>query len=117
MEMLRASAAAAVLWPDQLPVLPGATELAAHGVESTLAVENRRLLAGSGTDARSALLVDPQTSGGLLAGIAWGRAEACVTALRNQGIAAAIIGVVEAGGPAMRLERATAETCNAEPDH
>ena len=46
MEMLRASGVAAVLWPDQVPALPGALELAAHGVESTLAVENRRALDG-----------------------------------------------------------------------
>jgi selenide, water dikinase len=117
MEMLRASGVAAVLWPDQVPVLPGALELAAHGVESTLAVENRRTLAGTRADARGALLIDPQTSGGLLAGIAWERAEACVTALRNQGIAAAIIGVVESGEPTVRLEQATDETCKAEPDH
>jgi selenide,water dikinase len=105
MEMLRASGVAAVLWPDQVPALPGALELAAHGVESTLAVENRRLLAGPGAGARGALMIDPQTSGGLLAGIAWERSEACVAALRNQGIAAAIIGAVEAGEPAMRLEQ------------
>jgi selenide, water dikinase len=117
MEMLRASGVAAVLWPDQVPVLPGALELAAHGVESTLAVENRRTLAGTRADARGALLIDPQTSGGLLAGIACERAEACVTALRNQGIAAAIIGVVESGEPTVRLEQATDETCKAEPDH
>jgi selenide, water dikinase len=117
MEMLRASLVAAVLWPDQVPALPGALELAAHGVESTLAVENRRLLAGAGADTRGALLIDPQTSGGLLAGIAWERAEACVTALRDQGIAAAIIGTVESGEPAVRLEQATNETCKAEPDH
>ena len=115
MEMLRASGVAGVLWPDQVPVLPGALELAAHGVESTLAVENRRALAGA--DAHTALLVDPQTSGGLLAGIAWERAEACVTALRHHGIAAAIIGVIESGEPALRLEQATDETCKAEPDH
>jgi selenide,water dikinase len=114
MEMLRASGVAAVLWPDQVPVLPGALELAAHGVESTLAVENRRALAGA--DARTALLVDPQTSGGLLAGIAWQRSEACVSALRQQGIAAAIIGVIESGEPTVRLEQATDETCKAEPD-
>ena len=117
MEMLRASGVAAVVWPDQVPVLPGAVELATHGVESTLAVENRGALAGAGTDARSALLVDPQTSGGLLAGIAWERAGACVTALRHQGIAAAIIGVIESGEPAVRLEHATDETCKAQPDH
>ena len=35
----------------------------------------------------------------------------------NQGIAAAIIGVIESGEPALRLEQATDETCKAEPDH
>jgi selenide,water dikinase len=45
-EMLRASGVGAVLWPDRIPALPGAVELAAHGVESTLAPENRRLLPG-----------------------------------------------------------------------
>jgi selenide,water dikinase len=102
MEILRASDVAAVLWPDQVPPLPGALELAAHGVESTLAVENRRLLPSA--DARTALLVDPQTSGGLLAGIAWDQAEACVARLRSQGAEAAIIGVVQSGEPALRLE-------------
>ena len=46
LEMLRASGVGAVLWPDRIPALPGALELAAHGVESTLAPENRRLLPG-----------------------------------------------------------------------
>jgi selenide,water dikinase len=82
LEMLSASSVAAVLWPDQVPVLPGALELAAHGVESTLAPENRRLLPNVGADPRIALMLDPQTSGGLLAGIASDRAEACVAALR-----------------------------------
>jgi selenide,water dikinase len=92
-----------VLWPDQVPVLPGALELAAHGVESTLAVENRKLLPAASTDPRTALMLDPQTSGGLLAGIASDRAEACVAALRGADLAAAIIGAVEHGEPAIRL--------------
>ena len=99
MEMLHASGVAAVLWPDRIPALPGALELARHGVQSTLAPENRRLLPAIGTDARAALLFDPQTSGGLLAGIAWERAEACVAALRDRGIAATIVGVVERARP------------------
>ena len=103
LEMLKASSVAAVLWPAQVPVLPGALELAAHGVESTLAVENRRLLPDAGTDPRTALMLDPQTSGGLLAGIASDRAEACVAVLRGADVAAAIIGVVEHGEPAVRL--------------
>ena len=103
MEMLRASAAAAVLWLDRIPVLPGALELAARGIASTLAPENRRVLANAGTDARTELLFDPQTSGGLLAGIAPERAEACIAALHAAGMEAAIIGMVERGEAAMRL--------------
>ena len=76
----------------------------AHGVESTLAPENRRLLPGIADVPRTALLFDPQTSGGLLAGIAWDRAEACVVALRSQGIAASVVGVVEQGQATVRLE-------------
>jgi selenide, water dikinase len=104
MEMLRASAVAAVLWPDQVPSLPGASELAAHGVESSLAPENRRLLPGAGGSACTALLLDPQTSGGLLAGIAPQHAASCVEALRAEGMQAAIVGMAEGGEPAMRLD-------------
>ncbi|HME22924.1 MAG TPA: selenide, water dikinase SelD [Acetobacteraceae bacterium] len=104
LEMLRASGVSAVLWSDQIPALPGALELATHGVQSTLAPENRRSLPTAGTDARAALVFDPQTSGGLLAGITWGRAENCVTALRSHGVAATIVGVVERGDTALRME-------------
>jgi selenide, water dikinase len=103
MEMLRAADVAATIWSDHVPVLPGAAELAAHGVESTLAPENRRLLAGAGADARIALLVDPQTSGGLLAGIAPERADACIAVLHKAGIPAAIIGTAEDGDPAIHF--------------
>ena len=103
LEMLRASHVGAVLWLEQVPALPGALELAAQGVASTLAPENRRLIPGAGTDARTALLLDPQTSGGLLAGIAPARAEACVAALQREGMAAEIIGVVEQGEATIQL--------------
>ena len=97
MEMLRASGVAATLWPDQIPALPGALELAAHGVESTLAPENRRALNGP------AFLVDPQTSGGLLAGIAQQHADTCIEELRSAGMNAAIIGRVVQGDPAIQF--------------
>jgi selenide,water dikinase len=97
MEMLRASNVAATLWPDHIPVLPGARELAAHGVESTMAAENRRVLDGY------PLLVDPQTSGGLLAGISPDRAEACLNALHAEGIQAAMIGIAGDGSPAIGI--------------
>ncbi len=104
LEMLRASRVGAVVWPDRVLALPGALELAARGVASTLAPENRRLLPGAGTDAHAALLFDPQTSGGLLAGIAPERAEMCIATLRAADIEAALIGTVERGEAAVRLD-------------
>jgi selenide, water dikinase len=109
MEMLRASGVGAALWADRIPALPGAIELAAHGVESTLAPENRQLLPGIEATPRTALLFDPQTSGGLLAGIAWELAEACVAALRSENVAASIVGVVEQGQAVVRLAQACQE--------
>ena len=68
--------------------------MAAHGVESTLGPDNRRALADfGGTDA--VLLADPQTSGGLLVGVPAQRAEACLHALLDAGVPAAMIGEVD----------------------
>ena len=109
LELLRASRVAAELWPDAVPALPGALELAALGIESTLAPENRRLLPDADGDVRTALLVDPQTSGGLLAGVPGERAEACVAALLGAGVPAAVVGWVQPGVDGerlLRLERA-----------
>ena len=92
-EMLDASNLGAVLRLEAIPALPGARALAAHGIESTLAPDNRRLL---GNAPETALLVDPQTSGGLLFGLPANRAVACLEALRDAGVNAAIIGEVEA---------------------
>jgi selenide,water dikinase len=103
-EMLDASGVAAVLRLESIPVLPGARALAVHGIESTLAPDNRRFL-GDAPD--TALLVDPQTSGGLLLGFPPGRAVACLEALRDSGLNAAIVGEVEPagdGGPRITLE-------------
>ncbi|MEX0678864.1 MAG: selenide, water dikinase SelD [Pirellulales bacterium] len=76
LEMLRASEASCELWLADLPLLPGARELLAAGVESTLAPANRSVEAQMEADAdtRSSaeypILFDPQTSGGLLVGVA-----------------------------------------------
>jgi selenide,water dikinase len=103
-EMLDASGVAAVLSLDAVPALPGARALAAHGVESTLAPDNRRWL---GDLPGAELLVDPQTSGGLLLGLPPERADSCLAALRDAGLDAAIIGEVEpvrGGKVSIRLE-------------
>lgn len=108
LEMLRASGLSAILDPVSIPVLPGAAELAAAGVASTLAPANlaaalAALPAGT-APAALALLVDPQTSGGLLAGLPAAEARACLAALRAAGIAAAIVGEVgPAGATALAL--------------
>ena len=103
MEMLDASDVHGVINPDLVPALPGALELAAMGVESSLATANRGVHFLPDTP-RAALLVDPQTSGGLLAGVAASRAAACVFALRAAGHDAAIIGeITGVSDPGLRL--------------
>jgi len=98
-EMTRASSVAATIWRDAVPLLPGALELAAQGVESTLAPENARIVPNLGSEPRERVLIDPQTSGGLLAGVPPARAEACLRALTAAGMTAAIVGVVEETQP------------------
>ncbi|MGH7152440.1 MAG: AIR synthase-related protein [Acetobacteraceae bacterium] len=98
LEMLRASAVGAVIRVDDMPVLPGALELAGQGVESTLAAANRAALPPGARGPRRDLLADPQTSGGLLAGVPARRVEACLAALHEAGMQAAVIGVVDTDG-------------------
>jgi selenide,water dikinase len=106
MAMLRASGVGAVLWADAVPALPGALELAAQGVESTLAPQNRRVLSGTAPGATTALLCDPQTSGGLLAGLPAENVQACLAAMHRHRVPAVVVGMVEAGDAALRFETA-----------
>lgn len=67
----RASQVSLRLYPDALPVLPGAREALAAGIRTGGAERNEAFLApdvdwGAIADETRALLVDPQTSGGLL---------------------------------------------------
>jgi selenide, water dikinase len=112
-EMLRASAMDAVLDPDAIPALPGACELLAQGIASSLQADNLAALAAldasSRTHPNAPLLVDPQTAGGLLAGVAAERAGSCLDRLRRIGCRAAVIGRVEpAQGPWPRVRLAAA---------
>jgi selenide,water dikinase len=99
--MLRASKFSARLDLDALPALPGALALLGRGIRSTAHPENakarRAMWVPDAATAHPALdlLFDPQTSGGLLLGIAAERAETLLAALRAAGDApAAVIGVV-----------------------
>ena len=106
-EMLKASAAGAELDLGELPVITNAAELIAAGVASTMQPENfraRHLIANPAEAAQHplfALLFDPQTSGGLLAGVPQQHAQSCLKALRSGSCPqAVIVGRVTAGGDA-----------------
>jgi selenide,water dikinase len=103
-EMLLASNMDAAVDPDAIPVLHGASELLAQGITSSLHTDNLAAFAALDDAAQShpiaALLIDPQTAGGLLAGVAAERAGRCLDELRGLGYRAAVIGRVErAAGP------------------
>ena len=83
-EMTRPSGVDAELSLSAIPVLPGAEETVAAGILSSLQPANVRLRRGIRDQARwrehprYPLLFDPQTAGGLLAGVPKANAEACV---------------------------------------
>jgi selenide,water dikinase len=104
--MLRASKASAVLDLDVLPALPGALSLLGRGVRSTAHPENAKARRAMVVDPAAAgrpaldLLFDPQTSGGLLLGIAPERCAPLVRALHAAGDGATVvIGEVTAPRP------------------
>ena len=90
-EMLEASQAGASIDLGSLPGLEGAAECHRAGIRSSLFAENvkiwQRVSNGAGVpaDPDAAILFDPQTSGGLLAGIPEANAEPCLEALREAG--------------------------------
>jgi selenide,water dikinase len=101
-EMTRASDVDASLWIEAVPLLDGAAETVALGILSSLQPQNLRLRRGVrdpetvGRHPRYPLLFDPQTAGGLLAGVPAAAAASCVAELRSLGyVAAAVIGAVE----------------------
>lgn len=93
-EMLRAGGVGVTLQTAEVPLLPGAEALVAGGAVSSLQRNNElafsdyRLPPDVTPDAvppALRLLVDPQTSGGLLAAIPPERAESCVAVLQSAG--------------------------------
>jgi len=100
-EMTKASSVDVRLELARIPVLDGARETMAAGVFSSLQPANVRLRrAIRDLDAAQRLplyplLFDPQTAGGLLAGVPAAEADACLAALRAEGYPqAAVIGTV-----------------------
>jgi selenide,water dikinase len=102
LEMLDASTAAATIRLDDIPLMPGAVDLAQAGQGSSLQPANLvavswRMIAPQ--DPRTDLLSDPQTAGGLLAAVPPDRAADLVAALKAAGHDAAVIGQVTPGTP------------------
>ena len=107
MEILDASGCAANLTLADVPTLPGAEALAAAGHASSIAPANRAALLGRITGpvtAKTALLYDPQTSGGLLAAVPAEQARTLLLTLHQTDPAAAIIGQITAGTPRFTTE-------------
>ena len=106
-EMLGCSEISVELGIEQIPCLDGAVECSDRGVVSSLFPENARREEAVRVDeslrgeARYKLLYDPQTAGGLLAGVPAARALACVEELRELGYTEATIvgkvGTIEHG--------------------
>ena len=104
-EMTKASGVSVRLNLSSVPVLDGALETSSAGLLSSLHPHNVRLRRAvadvecASADRRYPLLYDPQTAGGLLAGVPPDQAEGCVEDLHAAGYPqAAIIGTVESAG-------------------
>jgi selenide,water dikinase len=101
LEMLDASALSARIEPKSVPLLPGFAEVSEGGILSTLHPDNAKVSSRiTGADTPPAWLFDPQTSGGLLAGVPGEAAAECVRKLREAGyVAAAVVGEATDGKP------------------
>jgi selenide,water dikinase len=104
-EMLRASRTGADICVQQVPVFAGVLDVISNGTTSSLQTNNEMALQDfvlHGCDAgesRVRVLVDPQTSGGILASVPGERGPACLAALHKKGYErAALIGRVSAEG-------------------
>lgn len=91
LEMTRAAGVDAELELDALPLLDGAAETVAAGILSSLHPANTRLRRALRNQKEALdhpnypLLFDPQTAGGLLAGVPEAAADACLAALHEAG--------------------------------
>ena len=110
-EMVRASAVGARVDAGRVPHLRGVLEALAAGAVSSLQDNNERalddytILRGRPNAPEVRVLADPQTAGGLLAGIADDQAEQCVAALRREGYAEAEV-IGEVGGTGLTISLA-----------
>ena len=97
-EILTASQCGATITLDKIPVLDGALQCSAQGIKSTLYSANEQSNNRqnyTGQHPAFPLLFDPQTAGGLLAGIPAHFTDKCLRALADAGYTAAKIGWID----------------------
>jgi selenide,water dikinase len=100
LEILVTSGVGAEVTLGDIPLLPGAEELAAAGHASSLAPVNWAAVApylAAPDTARTKLLIDPQTAGGMLAAVPQSALADTLAALRDAGDMAVVIGHIIAG--------------------
>ncbi len=100
-EMLSASGFSARLQMDDVPVMPGCQALVQSGIESTLVDDNRLIAEKANLEGArwqrkdSAVMFDPQTSGGILCGVKQSEVSGVLKFLRDAGFEeSAVIGQV-----------------------
>lgn len=109
LEMLDASGVGAKLYADRVPLLAGFLDVADAGIVSSLYRDNVKVACRiGGSQPLPAWLFDPQTSGGLLAGVHAEQVSDVLRELRAAGCAdAAVVGEVmvsEIGTPILTLD-------------
>jgi selenide,water dikinase len=104
--VVAASSVGARIEFDRVPIIPAAREYVTEGIAPGGTHANLKFLrdwvsfADDVTEEEQLLLCDAQTSGGLLAAVAPGDADAIVSSLQTQGVIdAAIVGQIEPGPP------------------
>ena len=101
LKLCRSSNVCANIKISEIPFLKGAEELSQLGVRSSLYDSNLKAQSKMSLlpCAKSSLLFDPQTSGGLLATVPKVEVENVVLGLKKQGFCSAVIGSIEEGKP------------------
>lgn len=98
-----ASCVAARLDQHTIPALPGAAELLAGGLRSTINSANETAVLNRLSGLADPILFDPQTSGGLLAAVPAGACNRLLQELQAVGVAAVTIGEITEGSPRIDL--------------
>lgn len=96
-EMLEASNVSGIINLKAVPAIEGAPEMFETGIASTLQPQNQSAQRHIGNvethrnDRRYPLLFDPQTAGGLLAGVPRNQSQSCLGRMKNSGYVNAVV--------------------------